>query len=42
MTGAEPLGTASQNHSMDQSRTLGSHCEKEENQYELYHTELIH
>ena len=24
--------------SMDQSRTLGEHCEKEENQYELYHT----
>ena len=27
--------------SMDQSRTLGEHCEKEENQYGLYHTKLI-
>ena len=24
--------------SIDQLRTLGEHCEKEENQYELYHT----
>ena len=38
---AKALGKTSQNHNMDQSRTLGAHCEKEENQYELYPTELI-